>query len=451
MNEDHAGLVQWLSGFGLDSQTINPDSWDPGFEAERRIVHARLGFFEKIYLRPENFSKRFYHSIYPLAIASWTLSEQTELYNGFCHLEAKLDIKFQATGQYASANPEFLEDINGHIKNTYDGLVRDAIHRGILELNDGTWVETGLHHVEQHIANSVNELLALQNIQCRTFCKLTATFVDIPEDSPIDARFAQENVYLSIIKKSFEFKEKQQLEQLRQEQALEHQKLLQKQSQLQVLNHEAELERRKSAQAAENFREALQDQEQAQKAQFDIETRLHEDKVKHQQALKIMAWQAEQAAEASLLAQKRESEKHAQEQQAAHESQLKEQAMNREISEYETQQMRWNEAKERMHLENLKREQRLKELDLKAELESQEAQQLAREEMAEKLLADKINYEMRLKEIEFSAQLEEKQKRFAATENADEYLRREIELLILERQRAELSQQIKQAENRKQE
>ncbi|MFZ2450856.1 MAG: hypothetical protein WAW36_10085 [Methylovulum miyakonense] len=448
MNGENTELSQWLAGFGQEQVSDGDGAWDPGFDAERRIVHFRLGFFDRLYLRPENFKQRFYHKLYPLEIATWNIVAHSQLYDGFCRIETTLDIRFQATAQYAMANRDVLGDINGHIKTAYEGLVRDAIDRGLLALSDGAWIDSGLNGAENHIAEAVNELLILKNVQCRTFCSLKPTFEEFSEDKRLDSRFAQESLYLNVLKKNFEFREKQQQERLRQEQALENQKLLFKQTQLQHLRQADEIERAKASQSAQSFHLILKDKEKLQLEQFEIEKRLHEEKIKYEQSLKEQEWLAVQQLEESLLAKKRLAEKDGLQEKLAHDNYLKEQALADELKAYEREQASWDGVKERVHIENIKREQRLKELEWQLELNHQEQQQQIKLKMQEKLLLDKLNTEANLKGIELMAQVEERQKRFEATHNDEEYLRKEIELLILEKQRAELSNQVKQAENK---
>lgn len=442
MNNDNTDLERWLGGFDFDRETDGPETWDPGFDAERRLVHARLGFYNKLFSRPEKFVKRFYHTVYPLAIADWSLTSDNKLYDGFCTIATRLDIRFQASIKYAADNWEFLPDINQHIKASYAGLVRDAIDRELLNLDDGAWIQSGLKETEQRIAQAVNELLMLRNIQCRTFCIMKPSFEEFSEDSALDGRFAQESVYLSVIKKNFEFREKQAQEKRRQEQELENQKLLQKQLQLQQLNKEDELQRLKAIQDAENQQLRLKDEEKLLIGQFAMEKRLHAEKIRHENALKEMAWRAEIEEQEKRQALQREVEEQNQLNQLAHGARLKETALEAEIKEFEKQQARWNEAKERMHVESLKQQQRLQQMDLEVELKAQERQQQERSRVEQKLQAEKLEYEARLKDMQLEAEIKEKQRRFDATEKSDEYLRREIELLILEKQRAELTRAI---------
>ncbi|MGJ0492232.1 hypothetical protein [Methylobacter sp.] len=438
MNNDNTDLEKWLGGFGFDEETIGQESWDPGFEAERRIVHSRFGFYSKLFSRPEKFVKRFYHTVYPLTIADWALTANNKLYDGFCTITTRLDIRFQSSVKYATANWELLPDINRHIKAAYEGLVRDVIDRELLNLDDGAWIQSGLKDTEQKIAHAVNELLMVRDIQCRTFCTLKPAFEEFLDDAGLDGRFAQESVYLSVVKKNFEFREKQAQEKQRQEQELENQKLLHEQLQLQQLNREEELRRLKAIQDAENQQLLLKDEEKLQAERFIMEKRLHAEKIKHENALKEMAWRAEVEEQEKRQALHRETEQQNQINQLAHGARLKETALEAEIREFEKQQARWNEAKEKMHIESLKQQQRLQQMDLEAELMAQERQQRERSKVQQKLQTDKIEYESRLKGMQLEAEIKEQQKRFEATEKSDEYLRREIELLILEKQRAEL-------------
>ena len=64
-------------------------------------------------------------------------------------------------------------------------------------------------------------------------------------------------------------------------------------------------------------------------------------------------------------------------------------------------------------------------------------------------MAEKLKHENRLKEMQLQAEVEEHERRFLATEKTDAYLRREIELLVLEQRRAELNRSIQQAQQEK--
>jgi hypothetical protein len=83
MNYDEARIDDWLSGRNPELEQVGQEVWDPGFEAERQVVLAKLGLYNRLFQRPEKFVRRFYHRFYPLTIEDWTLTFKTSLYGGF--------------------------------------------------------------------------------------------------------------------------------------------------------------------------------------------------------------------------------------------------------------------------------------------------------------------------------------------------------------------------------
>ena len=82
-------IDSWLVAIEPENEITNIEVWEPGFEANRQIVQSKLGPYSKFFLRPENFIKRFYHTIYPLPIEEWQSIEQIKLYDGFCTITMK--------------------------------------------------------------------------------------------------------------------------------------------------------------------------------------------------------------------------------------------------------------------------------------------------------------------------------------------------------------------------
>ena len=105
--------------------------------------------------------------------------------------------------------------------------------------------------------------------------------------------------------------------------------------------------------------------------------------------------------------------------------------------EYAQQHQEWLTGKDQ--------EQHIKQLELDAELKTLESQQLKRQELQEKLEADKILHHNRLQHMHLEAEAQERELLAEAIKSKDEYLRREIEFLVLDRQRAELSKSIRGA------
>lgn len=436
MNSSLSPLDAWLSG---ELATIDSGQlfWDPGFDAERRVVISKLGPYHKLFERPQNFIPRFFHHVYPLPIDDWHLVTRTRLYGGFCTMTAELQIHFQSTLKYVERNLDALPDVNRQIKTSYESVIKDIVNAELSHLKDGSWVKTGLAEMERQIESVINETLILKYIQCRAICGLTPVFEELADDEKLDGRFTQESIYLNVMQKHFEFREKQHQELFRQEEELELLRLEHKKKQLETINYEDKIQRQKQALEAETIKRLLEEQEGQQIEQHTIQKRLHEEKTDHETHLKEIELAAEiqYQKEKQIRQQQLELQKRAQ--QHEHERLLKELQRDAETREYEQQRIQWLQGKEQ--------EQRLKQLELEAELKEQELQQLERQKIQERLEAEKIKHQTRLHTMQLEAEVKELELRAEATKNKDEYLRREIEWLVLDKQRAELTRSIREA------
>jgi len=103
----------------------------------------------------------------------------------------------------------------------------------------------------------------------------------------------------------------------------------------------------------------------------------------------------------------------------AHQAKLKEKELEADIAKYENQQARWREAKDKIHAQQIAFEQRQKQLEFDSDVENQKRREQQRLEM--------------------------QQESYKKRKESDVYLRREIELLALEKQRLELQLAIKDA------
>ncbi len=402
----------WVLAGIPEIRSTSDDVWEPGFEADRQIVYSKLGPYKKFYLRPESYIKRFYHTLYPLAIEEWQCIEQVKLYDDFCTIDVTVDVRFQATEHYALSNLEILSEINQHIKNNYQGLVLDCVNKELLNLSDGAWVHEGLESVEAKICTAINELLILQNIQSQVACRLKTSFEEFP-----DVQFAKEGVYLSVLKKSFEFSDQQKEELFRQQQQEEKQQIEHKRNEFNHLNDIARLDRQKQALQAENNKLLLKERKQQQFEQFELKKSIYADKVEHNQNLKEMNVEAEiqgQEREQELLRNREENEKN---RTITHQAKLKEKQLNAELAEYEREQSSWREIKNETHAEELDLKHRQNQLEFDTE----------------------TGFKKRF-EIQRLAMQEES---FAVRKKADIYLKREIELLELEKKRLQLQASIK--------
>lgn len=343
MNNAANELENWLTSNAL---TAADSSWEPGFDADRQLILIKIGPFSRLFLRPEKFVKRFYHQVYPLNIEDWQFDKQITLFDDFCQVTIELQIRFQATLNYVQKNSELLGTINDHIKQTYAGMLDEVIDTELQALTDASWVQTGLAEMEKKIASSINELLMVQAIQSQTLCHIAASFEEFP-----DVQWGRENVYLAVLKKTFEITEQKNKELFRQQQALEQEALAEKQQKLEQLKQAAEVERQIQAQLAENDRLLLEDKAAHLAKQLDIEKRIHAEQIKHEYELKEMALEAELRLQEKHKARQRLSESRDLVEQLAHQAEQDDKKTLAEIRRQELQQQRLREAKQKNHVQ----------------------------------------------------------------------------------------------------
>jgi hypothetical protein len=172
----------------------------------------------------------------------------------------------------------------------------------------------------------------MQAIQSRVLCELTPTFKEFP-----DVILSQEDVYLSILKKNFEFNQAKRDEEFRQQAEIENQLREQKQKHIENLEYDARLEREEQATAADNALRLLEEFAMQQAARFDIEKRIHAEKLQHENTLKDMEFDATLALEKKQHAQT-----------LTHTTQLKEEEIKRDIMLFEKEKAQWLDAKNKI-------------------------------------------------------------------------------------------------------
>ncbi|MGR9071983.1 MAG: hypothetical protein ACU833_02845 [Gammaproteobacteria bacterium] len=446
MKNNDFPIEQLLAELQSYDGRLDRDVWDPGFEGERRIVITKLGPFVRAFQKPAKFIKRFFHTVYPLSIENWRISETTRLYGGFCTLETELNIRFQSSVKFARDNLDAFPDINSHIKSCFDGLVRDIVDGELINLDDGDWVKTGLAAVERTIETAVNEALIMQKIQCRAVCEIRPTFSEVTENPGLDDKFAHEKVYLHVMQKNFEFREKRKHEQIRQQEALESLEMEQRRKQLDNLDKEDEIQRVRQLKESEIAKNRLIEKEKQREEQYAIEKRLHASQLKHQSFIKEMDYDAELEEQEIKQLRQQQLDEILLENELKHNSRIKEKELEAEILEYEKRQQKWNETEIRLKSEKIKLEEKLREKQLEADILEQEIRATAQQKMEERIKEEKLRHESRLRDMELDSAIHEQQKRFEATKRSDDFLRREIELLVMEKQKAELNKAIKEAE-----
>ncbi len=366
MNSARNGIDKWLleSDLITDEQALS-EVWEPIFEVGRQLVYIKIGPYWRLFIRPQGFVKRFYHRIYHLPVQNLRISRQLILYDGFCTIDVDLNIRFQATLKYALSNMDILPDLNEHIKTAYEDLLINLIDKKLLALSDGAWVQKGVYELEKSIAFTVNELLIMQNIQSQVLCSLKPSFEDFPE-----VKLPKENVYLCVLKKSFEFNNAKREEIFTQDQELEQQKLAHNQSRLEQLKRDAELEREQQAQEALNKMRLLEEKEQQLQQLFEIEQRLHAGQVEHENNLKQITLEAELLGQQKHEARLRIAEQQTQLDSLAHQAKLQAQELEAEIARHEYQLARWRESNHKTQTQQIAFEQRQKQPESEADLEN---------------------------------------------------------------------------------
>lgn len=415
MNNPGTEIERWLiEGSVENDQALSSDVWEVVFDEGRQLVFSDFGPFQKLYLRPQKFIKRFYHTLYPLPVEDWQVCNQIQLYDEFCTIDTQLDIRFQATLEYAQRQMENLPEINEHIKNTYLKSVSDQISKHLLNLQNDEWVRSGLGDIEKAIAIAVSEMLMLENIEAQARCSIQATFIEFP-----DVQLGKEAVYLSVLKKSYEVSEEQRKERYRQELQIQEQQRAHQQKQLEQMQQDAELERQKQAQEAEHQRQLLLDQELLQQEQLVIKSRLHTDKIQHDNYLNDITLDVQLQAKMEQEKRTRNAAQKSQAEELSHQALLKDQKLHADIEVFEHEQASWLEAKDKAYALELEKEQQQKKL--------------------------KFAMEAAYKKQEEQLQLEMQREIYNNTKNSDIYLRREIELLELDKKRLELQLAIRES------
>ena len=340
MNNPNSELDAWLAGEDIFDQSLTvPEDWVAGFDADRQLVVLKVGPFKRLFLRPGNFNKRFYHQLYPLKIETWPYRRQIKLFEDFCTLDITLDIRFQATLIYVQKNTEQLDSINLHIKQLYADVIEDKISQELSKLADGSWVQNGLSRHENRIAISICELLTQQHIQAEALCHIAVTFVDFPE-----VQLGKDSVYLHVLKKTFELNQQKHAE-LQRQQQLDHQQALQaKQQELEHLKQLAEMRRQIQLQDAETQIQLLQDKEQQLERQREVERRIHTEQINYEQQLKEINFDIEMRVQQQLEARQRLIETQQMTDKLAHQALLEDKQTVAEINRREVAKRRWQEA-----------------------------------------------------------------------------------------------------------
>ncbi len=340
MTSPDTELEAWLAGEDLfASDDLSPENWVAGFDADRQVVELKLGPFRRFFLRPDKFTKRFYHQIHPLKIETWPYRREVKLFDDFCTITIDLNLRFQATLDYVHRNPEEVSGINQYIRELYEELIGDKINQELARLADGQWVQEGLSEHENRIAMSICELLTQQYIQSEAICKMSASFIEFSE-----VQLGKDSVYLHVLKQTFEINEQKHKERLRQQRLAEQQALEAKQQELEHLKQLAEIKRQIQLHEAEAQLQLLLDKEQQIERQRDVERRLHIEQINHEQQLTTIRFEIEQTEQQLRDSKQRAVELERLEKALSHQALIEDKETIAEIQRRQSSQRHWIQA-----------------------------------------------------------------------------------------------------------
>ncbi|SMF93864.1 hypothetical protein SAMN02949497_1158 [Methylomagnum ishizawai] len=281
----------------MDEYNAPEPRWEAGFEGDRRIVVSKLGPFLKVYARPKQYTRRFFHQVHELNIEDWPIPVEPLRLGPFCTVESRLSVRFQPTLKFAREHLEHIADLGGLIKSSYATLLLDAAEQELRTLEPTGRMEEDAVQVERRIEDIVHELLALREIQCRARCAIDIVFAspDSLDEHTLSGDAKHKEVYLELLRRRRESAERLAREHY-DRQLHEHQlKLEHEAKMLELHKQEAELRRQKQAHETEQVRTDLSADELRYTEQIDSEVRLREERIRHEARLRQMELEADLA------------------------------------------------------------------------------------------------------------------------------------------------------------
>ncbi len=272
-------------------------SWEAGFEGDRRFVVAKFGPFQRVFARPKQYSRRFYHRVYELSIEDWRIPLEPLRLGPLCTIETNLSLRFQPTLKFAREHLDHVADLGAHIRSSYQTLLQDAAEQELRGLEPAERLDQDTGQVERRIENIVHELLAMREIQCRARCAIEIVFAS-PENLDEHAATTDskhKGVYLELLRRRRETAERLAREHYDQQLQEHRLKLEHEERMMELLKKEAELRRFKQEQETEQVRSELSADELRYTEQIDSEIRLREERIRHEARLRQMELEADLA------------------------------------------------------------------------------------------------------------------------------------------------------------
>lgn len=285
---------------------MDEPTWEAGFEGDRALVVSRLGYYHRVFPKPQGYRKRTYHQVIELVIEEWSLPvPRRELAPG-CIVEISLQLRFQPTVRYARQNIERLPELGAHIRQSYITLLLDAVEEELRALENPRWLNEGCGAIERAIETAVHELLALRDIQSRAYCRLqpdleglTEASLDSHSGNPryraLSAELLRRQALLT------ESLERQRHDQERQERET---RMAIDEARLALAEREENLRRIQEAQELERLKAQLEAEEMRQAEQRLSDARLREEQIRQEariRSLELDIDQQEQERRALLM------------------------------------------------------------------------------------------------------------------------------------------------------
>lgn len=271
------------------------DLWDPGFVGGHYLVTARLGPFRKLFLKPRDFTPRFYHRLTELAIEDWSLPVPDLILGDALRIGVDLSIRFQPTLDYARSNPDNLDQLAHAIKLRYQRLLLDMVMEELRVLEDPFWLTEGCATIERRVETLINEALAAQSIRCRTRCILAPEFqaLDEAEVENLPAWSPHRPLYLALLQRQRDLAEEAARRRMEQEARDEAARIERERARLALEQLETDLQKAKYAHETERLKAEIAAEEALQAERRAAEVRQKEEQVRHEQKLREMEIEAE--------------------------------------------------------------------------------------------------------------------------------------------------------------
>lgn len=271
------------------------DEWDAGFVAGSQAVVARLGPYRKIFLRPQNFRRRFFHKIYDLPIEDWQVTPLVRELGGVCQIKVNLTVRFQPSLVYVIAHPECLSDIGGFIRAQFEPVLLDEAELMLRELESGEWMVNGCGPSERRLEYAVQVALAVHHVRCRCHCRIEAGFdsaTSVEHLTPAGLRLREH--YLVLQRRQEDEAARRLRQRLEHEEEAQRLQLAHQAKLLELARANRELERQVEQHAAEELREKLAVEEARMRETMDSEARRQKERVRHEQEVKNLKLALEQ-------------------------------------------------------------------------------------------------------------------------------------------------------------